>query len=239
MGETPQPDRVQVADPGGDPRAPLRGGVRAAGSRRASSPRGASPEPFLLGRGPPRDRHRQRPACCRCARTGSTASATCSTSARSRAERLLVLSSRSSDEEGNPQTESFFVDDVRELLAGRRRAAARARCPRSPGDPRTRPPRRSGTARTRPPARAAPVPQRRPAQLRAAARASCPRRDAVSARALENFADCPVKWLVRGPAEAATSSCPTPRRWCAARTPTRCSSRTYERAARGDRRAAA
>ena len=35
----------------------------------------------------------------------------------SRAERLLVLSSRSSDEEGNPQTESYFVDDVRQLLA--------------------------------------------------------------------------------------------------------------------------
>ena len=34
----------------------------------------------------------------------------------SRAERLLVLSSRSSDEEGNPQTESYFVDDMRALL---------------------------------------------------------------------------------------------------------------------------
>ena len=35
----------------------------------------------------------------------------------SRAERLLVLSSRSSDEEENPEAESYFVDDVRALLA--------------------------------------------------------------------------------------------------------------------------
>ena len=35
----------------------------------------------------------------------------------SRAERLLVLSSRTSDEEGNPEAPSFFLDDVRVLLA--------------------------------------------------------------------------------------------------------------------------
>src|SRR4029079_2470113 len=49
----------------------------------------------------------------------------------SRAERLLVLSSRSSDEEGTPHAQSFFVEDVRDLLApgvpeARRRLSAAA-----------------------------------------------------------------------------------------------------------------
>ena len=80
VGETPQPDRVQVATPGGDPRAPLRGGVllRAPGGRVPARRRAASRScPTRTGaRSPPRAA-----SCCRCARTGSTASATCSTSA--------------------------------------------------------------------------------------------------------------------------------------------------------------
>ncbi len=86
----------------------------------------------------------------------------------SRAERLLVLSSRSSDEEGNPQSESFFVEDVRDLLvpgaaestrspvrrdlasragAHGRRAGARARGDRSaPQRGTARPPDRRGGA---------------------------------------------------------------------------------------------
>ena len=125
----------------------------AAGSRRASSRAAPSPEPFLSDEDrraiatasglvlPVREDRldRERYLFYVCA---------------SRAERLLVLSSRSSDEEGNPQT--------RVVLRGRRARAARrttpscarARCPRSPGAPRTRPPRRSGTARTPRPARA-------------------------------------------------------------------------------------
>ena len=85
-------------------------------SRRASSPAAARPEPFL-----PDDVRRE----------VATASGlmlplredqldrerylfyVCA----SRAERLLVLSSRTSDEEGTPEAPSFFLDDVRELLA--------------------------------------------------------------------------------------------------------------------------
>ena len=101
--------------PGGDPRAALRGGVRRAGSRRASSraaprPSRSSPTPTAARSRtasglvlPLREDHldRERYLFYVCA---------------SRAERLLVLSSRSSDEEGNPQAQSFFVDDVRDLL---------------------------------------------------------------------------------------------------------------------------
>jgi ATP-dependent helicase/DNAse subunit B len=112
----------------------------------------------------------------------------------SRAERLLVLSSRSSDEEGNPQSESFFVEDVRDLLVPepptRRRSLSDVTW-RSEDAP---------TAAELERALAATGPRVRepgPGAL------TCPSvlerlgaRDAVSAGALENFADCPVKWLV-------------------------------------------
>ena len=116
VGETPQPDRVQVATPGGDPGAPLRGRVllRPPGGRVPARRR----RPSRSSRTTTGARSRPRAGSCSpCARTGSTASATCSTSAPRAPSALLVLSSRSSDEEGNPQAESYFVDDVRELLA--------------------------------------------------------------------------------------------------------------------------
>ena len=112
----------------------------------------------------------------------------------SRAERLLVLSSRSSDEEGNPQPQSFFVEDVRDLLA--------------PGPPTrerslsdvTWSPEDAPTAAEL--ERALAVAGPRPEQQLPGALSSAPllerlgAREAVSAGALERFADCPVKWLV-------------------------------------------
>ena len=140
VGDPPQPDRVQVAAPR-EIRARRFEVVFCCGLQEGEFPRNASPEPFLSDddrraiatasglvlpvREDRLDRERYLFYVC-----------------ASRAERLLVLSSRSSDEEGNPQTESYFVDDVRHLLED---LAAR---------------------------------------------------DGVGARALENFADCPVKWLV-------------------------------------------
>src|SRR5919112_2026068 len=114
VGETPQPDRVHVATPEAI-RARRFEVVFACGLQEGEFPRGASPEPFLSDderraiasasglvlpvREDRLDRERYLFYIC-----------------ASRAERLLVLSSRSSDEEGNPQTESYFVDDVRALL---------------------------------------------------------------------------------------------------------------------------
>jgi ATP-dependent helicase/DNAse subunit B len=199
VGEPPQPDRVQVATPEAI-RARRFEVVFACGLQEGEFPRGASPEPFLS------DEDRR-----------AIATATASPDGRpglvlpvredrldrerylfyvcaSRAERLLVLSSRSSDEEGNPQAESYFVDDVRDLIG----EAAELRT-RSLSDV-------TWTAEDAPTA----------AELDRAHAAAGPRRpepapgpltaeplldhlgarEAVSAGALEHFADCPVKWLV-------------------------------------------
>ena len=192
LGEPPQPDRVQVADPGAI-RARRFEAVFVCGLQEGEFPKGASPEPFLPDedrreiarasglRLPVREDRLERErylfyVCC------------------SRAERLLVLSSRSSDEEGNPQPESFFVEDVRDLLA-----------PNPPTRTRT-----LSEVTWRP--EEAPTAAELELALAAAGRRTQPAlpgaltsgallerlaaRDAVSAAALENFADCPVKWLV-------------------------------------------
>jgi ATP-dependent helicase/DNAse subunit B len=192
LGETPQPDRVHVAKPEAI-RARRFDTVLACGLQEGEFPRGASPEPFLSDderraiatasglllpvREDRLDRERYLFYVC-----------------ASRAERLLVLSSRSSDEEGNPQTESYFVDDVRDLLE----EGAELRT-RSLSDV-TWSPEEAPTAAEWDRAHAAagrrrPVPG--PAPLTAEPLlAELAARDAVAARALENFADCPVKWLV-------------------------------------------
>jgi ATP-dependent helicase/DNAse subunit B len=119
LGEPPQPDRVQVAEPEAI-RARRFEAVFVCGLQEGEFPRGALPEPFLpdedrraIARAsglvlPVREDRLDRErflfyTCC------------------SRAERLLVLSSRSSDEEGNPRPESFFVEDVRDLAPGAER----------------------------------------------------------------------------------------------------------------------
>lgn len=193
LGEPPQPDRVQVAKPEAI-RARRFQAVFVCGLQEGEFPGGATPEPFL----PDEDRRaiavasglvlpvredrldRERYLfylCC------------------SRAERLLVLSSRSSDEEGNPQSPSFFVDDVRDLLAPGVAETKRAlsdvtwsaeKAPTAAELERALA--ASGPGRTEAPPSALTA---EPVLDRLAAR------DAVSASALENFADCPVKWLVQ------------------------------------------
>jgi ATP-dependent helicase/DNAse subunit B len=193
LGEPPQPDRVQVADPGAI-RARRFDAVFVCGLQEGEFPTGATPEPFL----PDEDRRALAAASGlllpvredRLDRERYLFYVCCS-----RAERLLVLSSRTSDEEGTPHAQSFFVEDVRDLLA--------------PGAPESRrllsdvtwTPETAPTAAELERALAAFGPRRAeapPARLSAAPLLErLAARDAVSARALENFADCPVKWLVQ------------------------------------------
>ncbi|HLM09539.1 MAG TPA: PD-(D/E)XK nuclease family protein, partial [Thermoleophilaceae bacterium] len=191
-GEGAQPDRVQVADPAAI-RARRFEAVLVCGLQEGEFPRGAAPEPFL----PDEDRRevasasglvlpvredrldRERYLFYVCA---------------SRAERLLVVSSRTSDEEGNPQAESFFVDDLRSLLEDgaelRTRSLADVTWPAESAPTAAEWDRALAAqgARREPPA-AGPLTWG-PVLERLAARA------AVSAGALEHYADCPVKWLV-------------------------------------------
>ena len=192
LGETPQPDRVQVAKPEAI-RARRFDTVFACGLQEGEFPRGASPEPFLSDderraiatasglvlpvREDRLDRERYLFYVC-----------------ASRAERRLVLSSRSSDEEGNPETRSYFVDDVRSLLTGLPEPRTRllSHVTWSPEEAPTAAEWERAHAAAGP-RRPVPGPQPLTAEPLLAALAD---RDAVAARALENFADCPVKWLV-------------------------------------------
>ena len=211
LGDTPQPDR------GGrfarvHPGAALRG--RACACR--GEPRGAPSEPFLsdddrrrnLASGlmlPVREDRldRERYLFYVCA---------------SRAERLLVLSSRSSDED-NPEAESFFVDDVRELFTSPPELRDRSLADVT-WSPSRHPPPRSGTGAGRRRTFARPLPARsRVPRCRGPARL----RDAVSAAALERFADCPVKWLVESVLDPEKLA-PDSEQRCAGGTRTRCSS---------------
>ena len=98
------------------------------GLQEGEFPRGAAPRALPVRRGPARDR-RSPAGCVLPVREDRLDRErylfyVCG----SRAERLLVLSSRSSDEEGNPQARSFFVEDVRDLLAPGAPELASARC---------------------------------------------------------------------------------------------------------------
>src|SRR5204863_8912503 len=111
----------------------------------------------------------------------------------SRAERLLVLSSRYCDEEGDPEAESFFLGDVRELLdALPTRTRSLSDVTWSPEEAPTAAEYERAVALMGP--RAEPP---RPEPLTCEpVLAELASREAVSAGALEHFADCPVKWLV-------------------------------------------
>jgi ATP-dependent helicase/DNAse subunit B len=191
VGEAPQPDRVQVAAPEAV-RARRFEAVLLCGLQEGEFPRGASPEPFL----PDADRReiaaasglvlplredqldRERYLFYVCT---------------SRAERLLVLSSRYCDEEGDPEPRSFFLDDVRALLDGvEARTRSLSDVTWSPQDAPT-PAEYERAIALRGPRVEPPAPEPLTAEP---VLAELEARDAVSAGALERFADCPVKWLV-------------------------------------------
>ena len=104
-----------------------------------------------------------------------------------------MLSSRYCDEEGNPQSPSFFLDDVSEPVRRAARAAplavGRHLAAGAGAD--------GGGVGARPGAARAAREEPAPGPLTAAPLLELlAERDAVSASALEHFADCPVKWLV-------------------------------------------
>jgi ATP-dependent helicase/DNAse subunit B len=114
----------------------------------------------------------------------------------SRPEEALFLSFRSSDEEGGPQQPSPFIDDVRALFTdelwderGRRLLAEI-----------TWPPAEAPTPHELRRAQAAKNEQPDPTPLQAPKRQAVlellAQRDRESARGLETFATCPVKWLI-------------------------------------------
>jgi ATP-dependent helicase/DNAse subunit B len=191
LGQRPQPDRVQVSRPE-ELRARRFEAVFVCGLQEGEFPRAGRPDPFLSDderrqiaaatglRLPVREDELERDrylfyVCC------------------SRAERLLVLSSRVADEEGGPQLPSFLVDDVRDLFADlpeRRRGLSDVTWPLEEAP--------TLVEWRRAAALAGPVvPDRRPEELtHDAVLADLRAQEAFSAGALEAFADCPVKWLV-------------------------------------------
>jgi ATP-dependent helicase/DNAse subunit B len=194
LGEQPRHDRVRIAAPEAV-RAQRYEAVFVCGLQEGVFPRGSRPEPFL----PDDDR-----------RAIATASGLVLPVrddeldrerylfyvSVSRAERLLALSACSSDEEGHPLVESFFLDDVRDLFTPElgRRAARRSL------SEVVWPPADAPTEREWERATAALGPRRRrvaPDGLSApAALEELAGRERFSASSLETFADCPVKWLV-------------------------------------------
>jgi ATP-dependent helicase/DNAse subunit B len=113
----------------------------------------------------------------------------------SRATEQVVLSYRSSDEEGNIELPSPFIEDVAELLdegwiqRRRRRLLDEVVWPAGEA-PTARDHARAGAAVSAAPAE--PILYR----LGATARGHVRHCELVSAGALENYADCPMKWLV-------------------------------------------
>jgi ATP-dependent helicase/DNAse subunit B len=193
LGERFRPDRVHVADPG-DIRARRFQAVFVCGLQEGEFPRGQPSEPFLSDddrralaaegylRLPERDdelereRHLFYVAC-------------------SRAERVLALSARFSDEEGNPQVGSFLLEEVKDLFA----PALVERTERRTLADVAWPLRDAPTAAEwdRALARGGPRHEpRRPDGLHNDEVLERIGGRRLSAGALEAFADCPVKWLV-------------------------------------------
>ncbi len=114
----------------------------------------------------------------------------------SRPEEALFLAFRTSDEEGGPLQPSPFVEDVRALFTGElwtgrgRRLLAEVTWPPAEA-PTPHELRRAQAAGEQAPA---PAPLGPP--VSAAVRAGLAARERESARGLEAFAGCPVKWLV-------------------------------------------
>ncbi len=181
LGDPFRPGAVTLSDPLGI-RARRFRAVLVAGLQEGEFPAPPRPEPLLpdearaelAGRGVPLRREADAPdeeryllyACA------------------SRASEVLVLSSRSADEEGNPALPSAFVEEVRRLFPGlvpARRTLADVLWP--PDRERDR----------------APAPAETPLgdMERPEVRGLLRHGRVLSAGALEDFAACPVKWLVK------------------------------------------
>lgn len=191
LGERPQPDRVLVATPERI-RARRFDAVFVCGLEEGEFPRGGMPEPFLS------DEDRRAIATA----TGLLLPVREDELDRerhlfyvaaSRAERTLFLSSRFSDEEGNPQPASFFLEDVRALFTDiepRRRSLSDIVW--SPEEAPTEVEFERAVAAVGPRVMAAAPDGLTAERLLERFR----EQEAFSASDLETYADCPVKWLV-------------------------------------------
>nr|MDP8944220.1 PD-(D/E)XK nuclease family protein [Actinomycetota bacterium] len=195
LGEDPAPHRVRVDSPEAI-RARRFAAVFVCGLQEGEFPRVGTPEPFLSD-----DLRRE------VARAGGLALPlredeldrerylfyVCA----SRAERVLGLSTRVTDEEGGPEARSFLLDDVRELFDAEALEAGAAR--RSLADV-TWPAREAPTVTERARALAARGPRRSEAPPEGLSSpevlAHLEARREFSARAIEAFAGCGVRWLV-------------------------------------------
>ena len=190
LGERFRPDRVQVAAPEGI-RARRFEAVFVCGLQEGEFPRPQASEPFLSDddrralakasdlRLTPREDEldRERHLFYVCA---------------SRAERLLALSARFSDEEGNPQVQSFLVEEARDRLDfGQAEVRTLADVTWDLRDAPTEAEWERALALSGP--RHDPV---QPDGLHDPAVLARLTERRLSAGALEAFADCPVKWLV-------------------------------------------
>jgi ATP-dependent helicase/DNAse subunit B len=193
VGEDAQPGRVTVASPLGV-RARRFDTVFVCGLQEGEFPQGGASEPFLS------DADRRQIA----RASGLALPLREDQLARerylfyvcaSRAERRLVLSARTSGEEGEPEPQSFFLDDVERIFPGLRAGARRRSLADVTWDLDDAP-----TSAEWDRAVAARQPERPqepvgPIVLKAAL-AALDGRGPVSAGAIERFAGCPVSWLV-------------------------------------------
>ena len=193
LGEDPQPDRVHVTDPG-QVRARRFRAVLIMGLQEGEFPRPGRPDPFL-----PDDERRELARA-----TGFQLPAREDELDRerylfyvcaSRAEERLVLSWRTGDEQGGPEPESFFLEDVRDVLAlpdrpHAVRDLAQVTWPLEIAPTRVEWERAAAAALPAEPPRV-------PGGLHSKdVLAELAGREAWSASALEAAADCTVKWLV-------------------------------------------
>jgi ATP-dependent helicase/DNAse subunit B len=193
LGDAARPGAVLVADPLGV-RARRFSAVFLGGLQEGEFPRRDAPEPFLSEE-LRRDLHElgglrlRRPEAVAEERYLFYAAA-------SRAEETVFLSYRVSDEEGNPALPSFFVAEVARLFGTELEASTRSRPLADVVWPEADAP----TLRERARARAASAPPRAPEPIAplvsAEARSALRHQGALSAGALEAYANCPVKWLV-------------------------------------------
>ncbi|MEX1142757.1 MAG: PD-(D/E)XK nuclease family protein [Thermoleophilaceae bacterium] len=194
VGEPPQPGRVTIAAPEGI-RARRFEAVFVCGLQEGELPAAGRPEPFLsdadrreIARAtglalPLREDQleRERYLFYVCA---------------SRAERRLVLSARTCGEEGEPEAQSFFLDDVERIFPGLRARARRRSLSDVTWAPEDAPTEAEWERAVAARKRAAPPRPIAPLALDAAL-AALRGRGPVSAGAIERFAGCPVSWLVQ------------------------------------------
>ncbi len=195
-GARPRPGAVLVSDPLAI-RARRFRAVLVCGLQEGAFPLAATPEPFLS------DERRRELAACSGLRLAPTEDALARErylfyACVSRATEHVVLSYRSSDEEGNLALPSPFLADVGELFvedwAAHRRRRLLADVVWPPEEaPTAHELDRSLAAAAAPAAGEVPSPIR---SLSEAALRHVRHREIVSGGALETYADCPVKWLV-------------------------------------------